>query len=866
MSQNWSPQPARLQEILLTIHESSDTSTLVQRNVVEKLATFSRVPDYLAYLSYILCVQNGQDDQIRIIAGILLKNNAYLILSSTPEAVDYVKASVLHAFENPSVMIRSIAGQDIVALLGVLEPKNWFECLLYLISVLDDCLDSERQRAAFGVLEKACQDYPQKFDMDIEGINFLEFIIPRLVLLTQSSSDRMRSHAVACLSYLLPTSQSTQLDMDAIIACLLRLGTDVNPSVRQLVCETFLQMLESSAEKLLSGMAGVLQCMIHSTTDRNENVSRKACEFWAAFAESKKLAYHLQPLLREIAPILLDLMICSEDEMVHLGCDAKDTGIPDKETDIKPRFYTGKANTLDCHDEAASAPNAPNQHQVGMYGEEVLDYDEDFDDDGFTSDESTEWKVRHAAAYSLEVFATHFSRDLLDVLLVPLEEKLCSNNWLQRESGILALGAIAAGCIEAIKPYLPNLIAFIIRMLKDPKVLVRSTACWTLSQYATWFTRTISKEHRQEYLGPALEAVLSMALDDNKRVQQASCDALAAIGEHAAGEELVPFLETILRNLAVAFDKYQRKNRLLLYDVVGILADSVGRELSDASYVEILIPPLARNWTALKDDDIEFAVLLECVSSVINAMGPSFLPYVGSVLERCTNIIRNSLPQHATFQQNPDESDLSLTAASLDLISGLTQGLGTDLEPFVNKTNFVDLLILYLKHPSTIARQSAYGLLGDMTVQCFSILRPVLSGVLSELVQQLGLESQAINIRNNAAWTVGEVALRCGPDDLEFRPWVDSLISRLIFILLDPDAAYSLHLNAAISIGRIGMMHPILVGSYLPGFAQAWFQVMYIAKEDEEKDSAFQGFCMMAKVNPAGISAVGHLCSSEDSL
>jgi hypothetical protein len=81
------------------------------------------------------------------------------------------------------------------------------------------------------------------------------------------------------------------------------------------------------------------------------------------------------------------------------------------------------------------------------------------------------------------------------VLLDPLKEKLWSNDWLQRESGILALGAMAegeqvlwvlsdrtltlvnlachAGCIESIEPHLPTLVPYLINTLNDPNDAVR---------------------------------------------------------------------------------------------------------------------------------------------------------------------------------------------------------------------------------------------------------------------------------------------------------------------------------------------------------------------------------------------------------
>lgn len=78
-----------------------------------------------------------EEDRIRTIAGYLLKNNARLILSAPPEVAEYVKSAVLQAFDDSSIMIRNAASQDIVAFLGVLEPKNWPECLQHLVLALD---------------------------------------------------------------------------------------------------------------------------------------------------------------------------------------------------------------------------------------------------------------------------------------------------------------------------------------------------------------------------------------------------------------------------------------------------------------------------------------------------------------------------------------------------------------------------------------------------------------------------------------------------------------------------------------------------------------------------------------------------------
>lgn len=149
-------------------------------------------------------------------------------------------------------------------------------------------------------------------------------------------------------------------------------------------------------------------------------------------------------------------------------------------------------------------------------------------------------------------------------------------------------------------------------------------------------------------------------------------------------------------------------------------------------------------------------------------MGPAFLPYAGPVFERCCNIIHNSLLQYQQYQQNPDleEPDKSFLVVALDLLSGLTQGLGPNMETLVNTTtpHLLQLLTVCLKHPQAPVRQSAYALVGDMAVNCFVILRPHMAGIMNELILQLDPEPkfEFVSASNNAAWSVGEVALRYG--------------------------------------------------------------------------------------------------------
>ncbi|KAF9049669.1 armadillo-type protein [Rhodocollybia butyracea] len=834
----WNPQPTALQEVLTIIHETTENNVPLPLDQI--LNNLTRQPEYAAYLAHILTAMPQEDESIRSVAAYLLKNNARLILDASPE--EYVKSALLRALGGDSVMIRAAAGPVILSFLGVLEPRNWPECLSQLVKMLD-CPDLEKQEAALDVLEKACEDYPRKLDVEIGGTRPLDLMIPIFLSFTDHQSSKMRSHAVACLSNFVHVN--FECYADTFMRCLLRRTIDQDPSVRRPVCRAFVSLALAYPQMLIPEMGNVAEFMLDAMQDKDENIALPATEFWLTVSQNPGIAPSLR--LNKVAPALLDRIIHYEDIVLCREGDADHPPLTDTQPDNKPRQYGAKSRGFDRDARSEPSAEAP-KPCIEAYGEETIDWD---DDDEFRGDESN---IRRCAAKALDALARHFDQGLLDVLLAPLKDKLGSNDWLQRESGILALGAISEGCIKAIEPHLPTFVPYLINALDDSTYLVRSTSCWTLGSYVEWIAQPISDEHQQKYFVPTMKGLLRMVLDNNKEVQEAGCCTFVTL-EEAAGIELAPYIELILHDLLGALDMYDGKNLLLLYDAIATLADVVGRKLSNSIYVELLMPPLTDRWAKLKDEDVKLTPLLECLASVAIALGQAFLPYGPPLFRKCYSTILH----YQQYQQNPDleEPDKPSLVAALSLLAGLTQGLGMSLESLISQSqpNLLMPVTTCLRHPKAAVRQSAYALVGEMAVSCFTLLKPHIPGIMAQLMLQLDSEPvlEFVDVSNNAAWSAGEVALRCGRDDPEFRHWVPSLISRLILILLDPEAS-SLHVNAAVSIGRIGLRNTDLVAPRLPEFALAWCTVMYDITDNEEKESAFRGLCTMLRVNPAGIS------------
>lgn len=98
---------------------------------------------------------------------------------------------------------------------------------------------------------------------------------------------------------------------------------------------------------------------------------------------------------------------------------------------------------------------------------------------------------------------------------------------------------------------------------------------------------------------------------------------------------------------------------------------------------------------------------------------------------------------------------------SLDLLSGLTEGLGGQIEPMMaSSPRLVGLLYQCAQDPQADVRQSTFALLGDLTKVCFGHIKPQVQSFMNLLAQNLS--SANISVCNNAIWAIGEICMQMG--------------------------------------------------------------------------------------------------------
>uniref|UniRef100_A0A452FTV8 Transportin-1 n=1 Tax=Capra hircus TaxID=9925 RepID=A0A452FTV8_CAPHI len=826
MEYEWKPDEQGLQQILQLLKESQSPDTTIQRTVQQKLEQLNQYPDFNNYLIFVLTKLKSEDEPTRSLSGLILKNNVKAHFQNFPNGVtDFIKSECLNNIGDSSPLIRATVGILITTIASKGELQNWPDLLPKLCSLLDS-EDYNTCEGAFGALQKICEDSAEILDSDVLD-RPLNIMIPKFLQFFKHSSPKIRylysQHQIRPLT-LTQTWPPPHFNLFA-------LAGDEEPEVRKNVCRALVMLLEVRMDRLLPHMHNIVEYMLQRTQDQDENVALEACEFWLTLAEQPICKDVLIRHLPKLIPVLVNGMKYSDIDIILLKGDVEeDETIPDSEQDIRPRFHRSRT--------------VAQQHDEDGIEEEEED-DDEIDDDDTISD----WNLRKCSAAALDVLANVYRDELLPHILPLLKELLFHHEWVVKESGILVLGAIAEGCMQGMIPYLPELIPHLIQCLSDKKALVRSITCWTLSRYAHW----VVSQPPDTYLKPLMTELLKRILDSNKRVQEAACSAFATLEEEAC-TELVPYLAYILDTLVFAFSKYQHKNLLILYDAIGTLADSVGHHLNKPEYIQMLMPPLIQKWNMLKDEDKDLFPLLECLSSVATALQSGFLPYCEPVYQRCVNLVQKTLAQAMLNNAQPDQyeaPDKDFMIVALDLLSGLAEGLGGNIEQLVARSNILTLMYQCMQDKMPEVRQSSFALLGDLTKACFQHVKPCIADFMPILGTNLNPEF--ISVCNNATWAIGEISIQMG---IEMQPYIPMVLHQLVEIINRPNTPKTLLENTAITIGRLGYVCPQEVAPMLQQFIRPWCTSLRNIRDNEEKDSAFRGICTMISVNPSGVIQV----------
>lgn len=832
-------------------------------------------PDFVYYLTYIFSTsqvaQLGFSGPslftIRYSAAINLKNYIKLSYRSIPKpAFAYIKSSVVQALQDSNPQLRGFAGTVITEIVqqgGLLEWPEILSDLLSLVNNNSQNVPLEAQEGAMSALAKLCEDNKKLLNREVQGQQPLNNLIPMLLKFTDHPDPRIRRFALQTLNVFIPQKPKALISvLDSYLARLFQLATDPSAEVRRIVCQSLVQLVDTRPDLLVPHVEGLVNYILAQQQNRDDpDLALDAAGFWLNIGELRNA---MGPYLPRVIPVLLQGMIYSEEDVERLAGQQDDADEDDRAEDVKPQFAQAKSGRV------AAGSTKVNDHEVAHangnrdggetavmdsdLSEGEIEDEEDYDD----GDPEDEWNLRKCSAAALDVFAVVFQEPVFEIILPYLKENLSHPLWPRREAAVLALGAIADGCMEVVSPHLPELIPFLVSLLADPEPVVRQITCWCLGRYSEWASHLQDLVARSQYFEPMMEGLLRGMLDRSKRVQEAAASAFASL-EEKSEDRLKPYTEPILRQFVQCFSKYKDKNMYILYDCIQTLADNVGSEMAEPQLVQLLMPVLIERWNKVPDQSMEMFPLLGCLGYVAAAYGQAFSPFAPTVFARCNKIVYKNLQDYmaAVSGQAVDEPDKDYIVTSLDLLSSIIQAIDSTKSSQLVATSqpqFFDLLAFCMEDPTNDVKQSAFALLGDCAINIYPQLEAQLPKIMPLLIRQLDLDSiqdadsdAGFNVLNNACWACGEIGVRAGSS---MSPYLELLYQGLITIMSHEDVPESVNENAAMSLGRLGIASAQQLAPHLPEFAEPFLRSMANIAPTQEKASAFLGFGRVIEHNP----------------
>ena len=830
-------------------------------------------PDINNYLAYIYSSSSAPDglqysDQdwhlVRSAAGIMLKNHIRNDWKTIPESsLDLIKLSVPMCLQDKNSQIRSFAGNIATEIIRRSGLLGWPELLPQLIDLIGNSngqTSNEAQEGAMSAMAKICEDNFKMLTKEVNGQRPLNFVLPQFIAATKSPLPKVRALALTAINVFTPRQSQAMLNsVDDLLQHLFILSSDNNPDVRRQVCRAFVNLVETRPDKLTPHIEGLVDYILTQQKSEDEELACEAAEFWLAVGEHENLWKALGPFINKIIPVLLECMVYSGEDIALLGGLSDDEEEEDRQEDIKPAFATSKKGRNANTEASAADPEKTGNAYEKLAGmdDDLEEGEVDQDEDGDASPDE-KWTVRKCSAAALDVFASDFRGPVFEAILPYLSSNLKHAEWPQREAAVLALGAVAEGCMDTVVPHLPELVPYLISLLEDEEPVVRQITCWSLGRYSEWAANLQDPAQKEQFFVPMMDGILRKMLDKNKKVQEAGASAFANL-EEKAGSHLEPYCGPIVQQFVRCFGKYKDRNMYILYDCVQTLAERLGPFLARRELTDQLMPALIDRYNNVSDQSRELFPLLECLSYVALALGDAFSPYAQPIFTRCIGIIHANLEQTLAVTGNPalDQPDKDFLITSLDLLSSIIQALDEAKSQELVKTSqqsFFELLTLCMEDPTDEVRQSAYALLGDCAKYVFPQLQGFLPRMIPLQLKQLDLDSvldedvdAGFGVVNNACWSCGEIAMQYGKGMSQYIP---ELMQRFVDILSNPRVPKGLQENAAIALGRLGLADPDQLAPHLSAFADDFLSSMLEVDASEEKGTAFKGFSMIVAQNP----------------
>lgn len=887
----WTPNIEEVNQSILMLQALRDPTRndhiMAVKSLEENVRNSSFVLNMLNVFTNGLQYQElGLTSDLRQLAGLTIKNYVFPFLIILPINVQLVlKKQVIFALNDQIPDIRKIAAILVGKISESFPITTWFDIIPPILENLDISNYHTNHTSLDGALQaiqKLCEDSSWKLSTD-EVNRPLESLIPKLLGLLQCPDDNIRLKSLESYNSLLfllnpPSthssssrpSRNTSFDdlgaggtglgsppggsgrkgkppsgnpghplvvhMNGFIQILAFLSNDSNSFVRKGVCQAITILASIHIAVLDQYFPDICQFMLQALLDSVEGVAVEACEFWLVLLENGETKRVLMGYLKPLVENLISRLILTQEQMEQERIDEEEESSGEKDLNIKP-----------LHHRSNNEPSDPDEFQQN-------------------NDLSSKWTLRKQAALTLDNIAVSIpSNEVLSFALPKIQECFQSENVLIKESGMLALGALSTGCVEAMEVYIPQLFPFWIQNMLDPLPEMRSISCWVLSRYCNLFEGNI--QEGRVFYKQALHSLLNTMFDQKPKVQVAACSALCLLIENSfyipknaenSEEEVNVISEdlfSILTAINSAFQIYGIKSSLILVDTIGTIADTVREELQNPRFTPLYLPRLIEKFDKLDDFDMRMFPVMECLTSVLSVIGLEAQIYIQQIYMRSLRILDTTLKANSKNRENLENEDppsKDFAICSLDVISAICEGLGHLFGTLVGDTNTIngllELMFNAIHDDLPELRQGGFSLSGELCKQSISLISPEIATQIIELAI-VSLNPENPLVCNNAAWTVGELSLQVNNEFI--KPYLTRLMYNLILALQSPELQDQLKINVAVTIGRLSYVSPIEIASLAEEFFADWCSILALNCQINERVQAFSGLLSILNQNPS---------------
>jgi len=807
----WQPNPGDVNELVTLLRSSINATTEQHNSIYSKLEHYSQSGHYCCYLGYIACDSNV-DKSIRQIATLTLKGNVDKGFDKLdPEVIHYLKEIAITGIEDSEAFIRRAFGSLIAALYCHLGQTKWPELFPNLVKGLNDCnITLPFFETTLETMSKILEDLedPKHYFLLIKEEKYgkpLNDLVPILLNCCENelSSHTILRHALFQINMFLYGMPANLLrNINRFMEILFRLTVHQSPLVKQRVCQNFVTLLKLRKDLIMTQIKKIIQYMITATQDEDRQVGLEACEFWVQFLdisyiEDEERIQILQDFFPTLVPMLVHCTMYTPDDLAILGKDCmSDAG----------------SKTESCRDDdiASELTGDSSDFSESEIPDEAKDLNPEDD-----ADETQGWTLRKCAALAIDNLSKRFGAEMF-IHMQPIMDKYLQpdRSWVERESIILCLGAMARGNEEVLGPYMAKIIPFLMQETESPYPAVRSTTFWTLSRFIRWI---VNREDADE-ITSLLTQVLAGMLTNNRLVQKSASTALSLLLD-ASPQTGTEYLDDILTVFEQAVQVYHGRSLINLLDAISTFCGHQGEHLKTEQNMNKLIKPLVMKWEMYENDNIMICHILECFDAVLAAVGYCFKPYIQALYERDLTMIKNHL---SLLKAAKHKTSSRVVERCLCILSSLALTFGSDITHIARKTMLPETLFLAL---DTEIVHMAISCISDLIVDNFTLFDGFLGTLLSKLITLFRNHTMVwpnqVNqtIVHNIVYCFGILALVCRGD---MAAGADTIVPLLIEHLSEHKLTRMEASGLAVSIGQIASQYPEAVSPCLEVFLKPW--------------------------------------------